>query len=233
MAENKVKNTTQKIEEPQVNETKEKDETQELKDQLAAALEAIKELQKQVAQGNTAQPNITLTVPSTDVTLVYLSDSPGNIHAGNAHLTPRGYGEKFRVARSDFDAICGLYKTWFDAGILAVSDDDVEVAVAKNIRTESEFALSSRDLARLGTMSAKELEELWNKTIAESQKASICTYFKRKIIEGDSNFRDREKVDLLNRLTNGGFNRESEELGGLNLKIKPTEIELSNKKKKN
>ena len=73
-------------------------------------------------------------------------------------------------------------------------------------------------------MTPAQLEKLWNDNSGtlEHQK-SIVSFIKRKFIEGDQAYRNREKIDLMNRLTNGGFEREQDELAG-RYKIRPTEM---------
>ena len=96
-------------------------------------------------------------------------------------------------------------------------------AAAKQLPTEKEFALDASKLLSIGAMSAPQLENLWNGIKLPSQRESIVLYFKRKFIEGDAAFRNREKVDLMDRLTGGAFKREQDELSG-RYKIAPTEM---------
>lgn len=204
----------------------------ELEAKMAKMAEMIEKLQAQVAAGakttDTVQPNIVVTAPVNEVTLVYMSDSLGFISAKNVELNCTRMGEEFVLSRSDFDAIVGKYRHWFDEGILAVSYKNIDVAAAKGLKTDKEYALTADKLNRMGKMSPAELEKFWNEVTSESQRMSIVTYFKRKIIEGtEAEYKDREKIDLLNRLTNGGFDREALESSGSNVKYRPTEIDWS------
>ena len=228
MAENK-KSTTVKKEAAKPSATAHE---KELEDQINSMMKMIAELQSQLAANKVAQPapevpqaqpTIVVSAPNTDVTLVYLSDSLGYIKCNNLELNCTRYGEEFTVTRSDFDAVVGKYRHWFDRGILAVSYRNVDVAVAKGIKTDKDYVLDAKSLAGIGKMSCDELEKLWNETKSKDQKLSIVTYYKRKFIEGeDESYRDRAKIDLLNRLTNGGFDREAVELSGRNTELKPT-----------
>ena len=204
----------------------------ELEAKMAKMAEMIEKLQAQVAAGakttDTIQPNIVVTAPVNEVTLVYMSDSLGFISAKNVELNCTRMGEEFVLSRSDFDAIVGKYRSWFDDGVLAVSYKNIDVAAAKGLKTDKEYALTADKLNKMGKMSLAELEKFWNEVTSESQKMSIVTYFKRKIIEGtEAEYRDRAKIDLLNRLTNGGFDREALESSGSNIKYRPTEIDWS------
>lgn len=202
----------------------------ELEKQLASMAEIIKNLQEQINSVNknntTIQPNIVVTAPTNDVTLVYMSDSLGFISAKNVELNCTRFGEEFSLSRSDFDAIVGKYRSWFDAGILAVSSKNVDVAAAKGLKTDKEYAITADQLSKLGKMSLAELENFWSNVTAEAQKVSIVTYFKRKFIENkEAGYRDRAKIDLLNRLTDGGFNREALELSSSDTTYRPVEID--------
>lgn len=169
------------------------------------------------------EPNVTFSVPSTDVTIVYCSDSLGFAHISNMDLNFNRYGEEFILSRSQFDEFVGKYRSWFDRGVLAVSYDNLKVAIAKGLRTDKEIGLDYAKLSSLGVMSVADLEKLWDSLSLDSQKESVVSYFKRKFIEGDVNFKVREKIDLLNRLTKGGFKREQDELNG-RYKITPVDM---------
>ena len=56
-----------------------------------------------------------------------------------------------------------------------------------------------------------------------AHRQSVISFYKEKFISGDPNYMDRAKVDLMNRLTNGAFVREQEELSG-RYKIQATEM---------
>lgn len=221
-SEKEVKTTTTKTTaKPSENELK-------MAEQMKQMEALIKNLQNQLNSmcQPVTQPNIVVTAPTNEVTLVYMSDSPGVVIVNNLTLNCTKHGEEFVLSRSDFDAIVGKYRHWFEEGILAVSAKNVDVAAAKGLKTDKEYEVTAEKLNRLGKMSLSELEKLWNDTDADAQKMSIVTYFKRKFIENkEAGYRDRAKVDLLNRLTNGGFNREALELSNVDLTYKPTEID--------
>ena len=73
-------------------------------------------------------------------------------------------------------------------------------------------------------MSASELSKLWDKLTTPEERNSVVLHVKHKLIEGDPVYKDREKIDLLNRLTNGGFTREQIELSGMNTKYQPQSL---------
>lgn len=170
-----------------------------------------------------AQPTFTFVAPTNEVTIVYCSDSLGFASVSNMELHFNRYGEKFVLSRSQFDELVGKYRRWFERGILAVAYENIEVAASKGLPTDKEIGLTATILNSLGNMSAAQIEQLWNNTPVEEHRRSIVCFVKRKFIEGDNSYRNREKIDLLNRLTNGGFKREQDELDG-RIKIVQTDM---------
>lgn len=165
------------------------------------------------ATATASTPIINLTMPTTDVTLVYLSNSMGYIKTINTELHMNVYGEEFTLSKSQFDEVAGKYRRWFEKGILAVSYKNMDVAIAKGLPTDVDLALTKEKLNAVGRMSTSEIEDLWN-SITLNQKHCLAAHVKRKIIDGDPDYTDRAKVDLLNRLTNGAFRREQDEASG-------------------
>lgn len=229
-----TKKNTEKISLEEAGKITEPVETSEKETEAKATapdtMEIIAQMQATIAslQAQLANANKVASMSmgySPEVTLVYLSESLGVITTDNLTLNCTKYGEQFIVSRTQFDVIVGKYRRWFDEGILAVGDNNVDIAAAKGLRAASEFNLSPRKLESIGSMTADELKKLWNSLNSNSQKESIVYYFKRKFIENqDVRYRDAEKIDLLDRLTKGGFKREKYELSGDNLKITPKDL---------
>lgn len=166
------------------------------------------------ASAQTATPVVNVTVPTNEVTFVYLSNSMGYIKTANVELHMSIYGEEFTVTKSQFDEIAGKYRSWFNRGVLAVSHKNIDIAVAKSLPTDIDNALTKEKLDSVGGMSAAEIENLWNSLTNSNQKHCLVAHVKRKIIDGDPVYMNREKVDVFNRLTDGAFRREQDELSG-------------------
>ena len=220
-----AKKTTNTIEE-EVSETVDNSVEQEnkaLKETLSQYQNIITQMQSTIANLQGMMKNSGPSM-SAEVTLVYLSESLGVVSIDGLTLNCSRYGEQFQVSRIQFDQIVGKYRKWFDDGILAVGDNCVDVAAAKDIKTESEYVLNAKILNSIGKMSASELSKLWDKLTTPEERNSVVLHVKHKLIEGDPVYKDREKIDLLNRLTNGGFTREQIELSGLNTKYQPQSL---------
>lgn len=190
-----------------------KEEIAELKKMLTAPMVELKE----VAPSASAPQLVNIITPTTDVVLVYCSDSLGHLATAHVELDFSRWGEEFTLTRSQFDEVVGKYRAWFDEGILAVSgntEDGIRIAAAKGIRTHNEFYLDKDKLNSIGKMSSGQIENLWENTRLPKHRESIVTFVKRKFIEGDPAYHNREKIDLFNRLTDGSFTREQDELSG-------------------
>lgn len=183
---------------------------------LMAEIEALKAQLAEVSAVKAAPaPAPVVTVASTDVTVVYMSDSLGFIKVGDLELNATRFGEQFTISRNQFDALVGKYRHWFDNGILAVAPENIHVASMKGLRTSDEYAISYDKLEKLGSMSASEIEKFWNSVSTDAHRKSIATFFKRKYIEGiEPGYKDRARIDTLDRLTNGGFSQERSEING-------------------
>lgn len=188
----------------------------ELEERLAAAKKTDTEVPTSTSVQTTAAtttPIINVTMPTTDVTLVHLSNSMGYIKTTNTEIHMNVYGEEFTLSKSQFDEVAGKYRHWFERGVLAVSYKNMDVAVAKGLPTDVDLALTKEKLNSVGSMSVSEIEDLWN-LITLNQKHCLAAHVKRKIIDGDPAYKDRAKIDLFNRLTNGAFRREQDEASG-------------------
>lgn len=185
----------------------------------------IKELEEQLA-AEKALKAAPAPAATDSVSIVYLCDYDGVINrVPGLNLVFHSYGDTVTVSRTQFDAIVGEYRRWFDNGILAVHHRNIEVAAEKGLRTEDEYALSPKLLSRIGTMPVEELKKLWNNCKSDTERLSIVSYYKRKFIEGkEPGFRDTERVVTMNALTGQGLKREAVEISGASLKIMPTDF---------
>ncbi len=206
MENNKKNETTEEV----VVDQKDK-EVKDLKNEIENLKQMIALLTRQQPQ------QLNVVTPNTDVVLVYCSDSLGHLSTAHVELDFNRWGEEFTLTRSQFDEVVGKYRSWFDQGILAVSgntEEGIKIAIAKGIKTDKEYYLDFAKLESIGRLSVPEIEDLWNKTTLPRHRESIITYVKRKFIENDPLYHNREKIDLFNRLTEGGFTREQDELSG-------------------
>lgn len=183
----------------------------------------IKELKALLAAAAKSAGPTYITAPTTDVAIVYTSDCKGVITYSRGELLCTRFGEEFVLDRASFDEIVGKYRKWFDEGILAVASRFIEVAAAKGLPTDKEYNLTVEKLGKLGKMSSSQIESLWNSIKQPGLKDSIVYYFKRKFMEGDTDYQDRMRIDTVNRLSDGKLSAEIDQLSGRNY-IAPTDL---------
>ena len=73
-------------------------------------------------------------------------------------------------------------------------------------------------------MSVEQIEKLWDRVKLESLRMSIVIYYKERFLAGEAGYRDRARIDCLNRLTNGGFDSEAISVGGRQVKLQPIDL---------
>lgn len=189
------------------------------------AKEEIKEEAPRAAVPNPVYPQPIYVAPqNTDVVVVYTSNSPGHIGCTTFSLDATIYGEEFTLSRIQFDELVGKYRRWFTDGRLAVSHKNVDVAAMKGLRTDKDVGLTVDDLRNLGKMSPEQIENLWNGVGLDNLRQTIVTYYKEQFLAKADGFRDRNRIDCMNRLTNGAFDAESYTAGGRRLKIHSTDL---------
>lgn len=204
--------------------TKTKAELEAYIKQLEERLQAIEAGAKPVVEEPKVATAPVYTPTSTDVVIVYTSHSKGHMDGNQFSLDANVYGEEFTLSRSQFDELAGKYRHWFDKGILAVSYKSAAVAAAKGLPVDRDNGLSVKDLHGLGSMTPEQIEKLWNKAKLDSLRMSIVTYYKEQFLADAPGYRDRGRVDVLNRLTEGGFDAESVALSGKRYKAHPIDL---------
>ena len=203
----------------------------ELEQEIAELKQLIKDLQagmapkaEEPAEEKPVATPVYAQVPSTDVVVVYMSHSLGHMEGKLFSLDASIFGEEFTLSRGQFDELVGKYRRWFEDGRLAVSYKNIDVAAAKGLPTDRDNGLTVKELHSLGKMSVEQIEKLWEKAQIDSLRMSIVTYYKEKYLAGEPGYRDRARVDGLNRLTNGGFDPEAQALSGRPFKIQPIDL---------
>ena len=197
----------------------------ELESYIAELEERLKNLESASGVATPVAPVNMYTQPvSTDVEFVYTSHSKGHLEGKLFSIDANVYGERFTLSRSQFDELAGKYRHWFENGILAVSSANVDVAASKGLPVEKDNGLSVKELHSLGSMTSDQIEKLWNKVKYDALRMSIVTYYKEQFLNDVPGYRDRARVDTLNRLTEGGFDAESVALSGKRYRIQPKDL---------
>lgn len=175
----------------------------ELKDQMAQIMEMLRQSQ--------AAPVATKTEVPADVTIVHLVQrAPGlstYIKLSNLDIVLTTFGEEFSLTPQQFDELAGKYRKLFETGVLAVGDNCEYYAQRKKLKCANTYHLNFNLFSELAHINAYDLESIYNQ-VEKPLKKSIAEYFKQRIIANDPAFKDIRKIEVLNRLTDGGFSIE-------------------------
>lgn len=141
-----------------------------------------------------------------EVTIVHLFErAPGlstHIELTNLSMDLHAFGETRTIERRQAEELAGKYRKLFENGTLAFGADDDDIAARFALKSVNAYSYDKTNFVeKLGTLNPIELESLYKK-LGQEQRRFIVEYFKRKIIEGDTNFSDVHKVETLNRLSN-------------------------------
>lgn len=214
-----TKKTTEEVVEKEVKTTPAKeDKVSELESKLA---EMQKMLEAMMANKPAEEPAKKSSYNlNEEVKIIHLVDrAPGlstYMQVGNMEYALRSFGEERVLTIQQFEALIGKYRKWFEMGMLAVSAGYEEIATRYGLKTAAGYPINSEFLQNLGNVSFDEIERVYNR-LPKAGQDSLISYWNRKIIEGDLNYKDRRKVESLNRLSGGALEQT---LRVLNLEAK-------------
>ena len=160
------------------------------------------------------------------VTVVHLVErAPGlttHIELSNGVILDfRTFGEEHTFTVQQAEELASKYRSWFDLGIFAFGADADDLAKRLNLKSVTQYSFAGSDfLTRLPDLDLYQLKELWDK-MGQGHREFLIEYFKRKILAKDPAYDDIDKIELLNRLSNGGM--ESVILDRKNAAIKAEE----------
>lgn len=187
------------------------------KDAKIAALEAslaqMQEFMKVMMANMNNKPSETNNVKDAlfrYVTVVHLVDrAPGlstHIELSNGVILDfRTFGEEHTFTVQQAEELASKYRSWFDLGIFAFGADADDLAKRLNLKTVTQYSFAGSDfLSRLPELDLYQLKALWDK-MGQGHREFLIEYFKRKILVKDPAFDDIDKIELLNRLSNGGM----------------------------
>ena len=173
-------------------------------------------LMKMLSEMRSATPQpipATFSVPENalnkTVTLVHLMErAPGlttYIKLSNRTINFHTFGEEVTLDLRQAEELAGDYRKYFERGFIAFGAGFEDLAHSFGLKTVKDYSYYSKDFVnQLGTLTTEQLENLYNK-VAQGHKDLIIQHFKRKIIEGDPAFKNRYKVEMLNRVSDGAM----------------------------
>lgn len=120
-------------------------------------------------------------------------------------------GEERTLSWQQFEELCNTYRKFIDRGLIKVAPAYRELCVPYQIECYedgSSQTLTTETLAKLPTMSEKELEECYN-GLGETDRTVLLNYWLGQCYarpeNKDKRFYNRYKIELLNRLSNSSI----------------------------
>ena len=209
MSENIMENTVAKTSKSnaEIKVAAQEAELKALRQQLELQQQQIAQLLDRLAEERSAPARPVAYSPFGEtVKIIHMVErAPGlatYIHLSNLDISMTSLGEERTVTLQQFEELVGKYRSWFVSGIISVAAGYEEIASHYGLKVIKDYPLNSALMTQLGTMDMAKFEEIYNK-LPTAGKDFIIGYWKRKIIQGDGNFKNVYKVETLNRLSNG------------------------------
>ena len=200
------KETTEEV----VKETKPVETKSTKTDNVDAKIEKLTDLMAQfmqtmiASQNNQSVRSASGNAEPDTVRIVHLVErAPGlttYMKLSNTEIIFRKFGEERSVNFQAFQELVGKYRKWFDMGIISIAAGYEDLAERYGLNTAKNYPMDSEFVKKLGDVSMYELEDVFPK-LPEAGKDFVLSYWNRKVIEGDPNFKDSRKIETLNRLS--------------------------------
>lgn len=126
-------------------------------------------------------------------------------------------GDSASLRYFEFEELISKHIGMFERGIIAVSDENKDVAISFGVPFVDRPALTEKSLSELYKLSLNELESLYE-DLSDGNKDLIVSYWARTYSEGDKNFCDVKKISLLNDMSGGKLNAILEDVKHSNSK---------------
>ena len=186
-------------------------EVNELKAQVQALMEQNKILM-QALSGMSGQANQAINAVQSnlkdEVKIVHLVQRARGLSTymklSNLEVILTEFGEERYLTVQQFEEMLGKYRRWFDSGMLSLAAGYEDIARRYALKTASDYPMDSEFIKNLGNMGMDDIADMYKK-LPESGKEFIISYWKRKILEEDMNFKDINKITVLNNISDGAM----------------------------
>lgn len=119
----------------------------------------------------------------------------------------RKAGEVVRFSINDFEELVGLYRRFFDKGILAVSSKDMDFAEMYDLPIwddKNKKTYTSKILKEVPTYDFEKLKNFYN-DLSETSKTSFLSFWLGKVYSKEEGYYDVEKLGWLKNIANTGI----------------------------
>ena len=199
--------STEEVSKPAAKKIVEKNDNsaQEI-EQLKAQIDMLMKMMTLNAQAAT----VAATPKDERVKIIHLVErAPGlstYMELSNLVVKLSKFGEERILSLQQFEEMVGKYRSWFDKGLISVAAGYEEVAQRYGLKTAADYPIDSEFIHHLGNANMLDIEEIYPK-LPEAGKDFLLSYWNRKVIEGDPNFKDRRKIETLDRLSDGAMSQ--------------------------
>lgn len=180
---------------------------EEQSNQVNQLSEMVKMLTGLLANANTNKQEKNSLLDEVKIVHLVERDSGLSTHIelSNRKIDMHKFGEERTLDRREAEELCGRHRKFFELGIIAFGAGSEEFAKKFGLKSVTQYEyIESGFVERLGRLSPIELEDLYGK-LCQGHKAFIIEYFKRKISENDPAFKNAQKIEVLNRLSDGAM----------------------------
>lgn len=146
--------------------------------------------------------------PNRKVTVYHTQEMSPNlstyIKLSTTQRDLRKAGEAARFTLNDFEELVGVYKKYFERGILAVSIKDADFAELYGLPIWDEnnkSVYTSKILKEVSSYNSDQLREFYN-NLSESSKNSFLIFWLGKVYSKEQGFYDIEKLGWLKNIAN-------------------------------
>lgn len=196
-----------------------KEENTSLKSQIVEAQNKIEEAESKVSQ--IPEPMEIITAESTtnrlldiianrksekEIVLIHNREIVGGgstaIRLTGLSIDFHTFGEQRLLSWQQFEECVSKYRRWFDKQIIVLGSESADVAERYNVpclNREGKHPITKEDLRVLYKKADRDLEDYYSE-LTDEDKDFICSYWLGKCYEGDKNYINRNKIEILNRL---------------------------------
>lgn len=112
------------------------------------------------------------------------------------------FGEQRLLSWQQFEECVSNYRRWFDKEIIVLGPESADIAERYNVpclNREGKHIITKEELRTLYQKNERSLEDFYA-SLTDDDKDFICSYWLGKCYEGDKNYINRSKIEILNRL---------------------------------
>lgn len=153
-------------------------------------------------------PTLNMDDPNRKITVYHTQEMSHNLSTYiKLSTTKRNFrkaGEAARFSINDFEELVGVYRRFFDKGILAVSVKDVDFAELYGLPIwdeKNKSVFTSKILREVSSYNSEQLREFYN-NLSEDSKRSFLVFWLGKVYSKEQGFYNIEKIGWLKNIAN-------------------------------